>query len=246
LGRTKVRLFFMEHQALLEQHGLSDSLSPVVSLANRVAVGKMYVVRIGTNQHEREASIALHALGHGIRTAKPLFWAANYSILERLNGTHPNAQTANSVWLECLQDLKTLHQNPFEPRTKTSQIWQGGLAWLETKIAMQLSPTELRLARRLLAPHTSSNLVFAHGDAWRNNILEQDGRYQALLDWGNAAWLPLERELAWLEDAALELALRQFDVDFWQLAARRLEILLMAAAHGRGNLETIQAWLERV
>jgi hypothetical protein len=240
------QFIFMEHQFILEQHGLSDTLSPVSSLANRVAVGQKYVVRIGGNQHKREANIALHALRYGIRTATPLFWEANYSIFERLHGTHPNAQTPNSFWLEFLQDLNILHHNPFEPRTETSQTWQGGLALLETNTALHLSPAELGLAKRLLMPHTSHNLVFAHGDAWSNNILEQNGRYLALLDWGNAAWLPLERELAWLEDAALELALGQFDVDFWQLAARRLEILLMAAAHGRGNLETIQAWLGRV
>jgi aminoglycoside phosphotransferase (APT) family kinase protein len=233
----------MEHHTLLEQHGLSDSLLPVSSLANRVAVGQKYVVRIGGNQHQREVSIALHALECSIRTAKPLFWGAEYSIFERLHGTHPTAQTPKGVWLEFFTDLKTLHQNPFEPRVEPAQTWQGDLALLESH---HLSSAELALAKRLLMPHNSHNLVFAHGDVWRNNILEQNGRYLALLDWGNAGWLPLERELAWLEDAALEVALSEFDVDFWQLAARRLEILLIAAAHGRGNLKTIQAWLEQV
>jgi hypothetical protein len=58
--------------------------------------------------------------------------------------------------------------------------------------------------------------------------------------------LPLEREIAWLEDSALKLALEQFDLNLSQLWARRLEILLLAGTAGRGTIEAVQRVLEQV
>jgi hypothetical protein len=57
--------------------------------------------------------------------------------------------------------------------------------------------------------------------------------------------MSLEREAAWFEQPAFELALSQFELDLWQTAARRLEILLMAAFHSRAEVSAIQhllAW----
>ena len=234
---------------LLEQHGFFDTLEPATSLANAVFVGKKYVVRIAQHQHTdhiREAAIALHALNLGIRTATPLAWAKQYSIFERLNGSSAAPDSPNAVWLELLLDLKRFHASPFEINKPESIYWDGAVHLLESIFAAHLSPAELRIANEILQPHTAINLVFAHGDAWHSNVITNNNQYVGLIDWGNAAWLPLEREIAWLEDAALALALEQFDLNLSQLYARRLEILLLAGVSGRGTIKAVQRVLEQV
>jgi hypothetical protein len=229
----------------LEQHGLFEVLEPAVSLANTVFVGRKYVVRIAKHDqadHVREAKIALHALDVGIRTAKPLFWAKNYSIYQRLDGSSATPDAPSAVWL----DLQLFHAHPFEAKTLESMYWDGGLHLLKSTFATDLSPTELRLAREILQPHTSSNLVFAHADAWSSNIIVKNNQYVGLIDWGNASWQPLEREIAWLEDATLALALEQFDLNLKQLYARRLEIVLLAGMSGRGTIDGVRRVLEQV
>ncbi len=237
----------VQAKRLLKQHGFFDTLEPAVSLANTVFVGKQYVVRIAKHEHTdhaREARIALHALELGIRTAKPLAWAKNYSIYQRLIGSSADPDTPKAVWLELLLDLKRFHAHPFEPRTLETIYWDGGLHLLESIFASSLSPAEMQMAREMLQPHTSSHLVFAHSDAWSSNIIVANNKYVGLIDWGNAAWQPLEREIAWLEDAALALALKQFDLNLPQLRAYRLEILLLAGMNGRGTIEGVRHILE--
>ncbi len=237
----------MKPEDILEQHGLFDVLEPAVSLANTVFIGQHYVVRIAKYEHAdhtREAEIALHAVELGIRTAKPLFWAKNYSIYQRLDGSSATPDVPKAVWLEMLDDLKKFHAIPFEPRTLESMYWDGALHLLESIFAADLSPIQLRLAREMLQPHTSSNLVFAHADAWRSNVMVKDNQYVGLIDWGNASWQSLEREMAWLEDTALTLALEQFDFNLPQLYARRLEIMLLAGMSGRGRIEDVRRVLE--
>jgi hypothetical protein len=239
----------MKPEDLLEQHGFFDTLEPAVSLANTVFIGKKYVVRIANHEHTdhlREAAIALHALTLGIRTAKPLVWAKQYSIFERLNGSSAAPEAPNAVWLELLLDLKRFHASPFEINKPESIYWNGAVHLLESSFASSFSPAELRLASEILQPHTAINLVFAHGDAWQSNVITNNNQYVGLIDWGNAAWLPLEREIAWLEDSALKLALEQFDLNLSQLWARRLEILLLAGTAGRGTIEAVQRVLEQV
>jgi hypothetical protein len=237
----------MNPEELLEKHGFFDNLKPVFSLANSVSMGKKYVVRIALHDHTdhaREAVIALHALNLGIRTAKPLAWEKNYSIFERLQGSSATPDTPTAVWLEMLHDLKLFHAHPFESKTLETMYWDGGLHLLESTFASSLSPAELRLAREILQPHESTNLVFAQGDAWCNNIITSNNQYVGLIDWGNASWMPLEREIAWLEDGALALALEQFNLNLPQLWARRLEILLLAGMNGRGTIKSVQRVLE--
>jgi hypothetical protein len=239
----------MNPEILLEQHGLFDLLEPAVSLANTVFIGEHYVVRIAKHEHTdhtREAKIALHALNLGIRTAQPLFWAKNYSIYQRLNGSSAAPNAPNAVWLELLKDLKLFHAHPFEPTTLDSIYWDGGLHLLESIFASSLTPAEMRVAKELLQPHTATNLVFAHGDAWSNNVITRDNQYLGLIDWGNAAWSSLEKEVAWLEDAALKLALKQFDLNLMQMYARRLEILLWAGMSGRGTIADVRRVLEEL
>jgi hypothetical protein len=238
---------YIQAKILLEQNRLFDSLEPAVSLANTVFIGEHYVVRIAKHEHTdhaREAEIALHALKLGIRTAQPLFWAKHYSIFERLNGSSAAPNSPDAVWLELLKDLKLFHAHPFEPKTLDSIYWDGGLHLLESIFASSLSPAELRVAKKLLQPHTATNLVFAHGDAWSSNIITRGDNYLGLIDWGNAAWSSLEKEVAWLEDAALKLALKQFDLNLTQLYARRLELLLWAGMSGRGAVEGVRCVLE--
>ncbi len=237
----------MKPEDLLEQNGFFDTLESAVSLANAVFVGKKYVVRIAKHEHTdhtKEAAIALHALTLGIRTAKPLAWAKQYSIFERLNGSNAAPDSPNAVWLELLLDLKRFHASPFEAQKPESMYWDGAVHLLESIFASSLSRAELRVANEILQPHIATNLVFAHGDAWQSNVITKNNQYVGLIDWGNAAWLPLEREIAWLEDGALNLALEQFNLNLSQLWARRLEILLMAGMNGRGTIEAVQRVLK--
>jgi hypothetical protein len=237
----------MNPEDILKQHGLFDVLEPAISLANTVFIGQKFVVRIAKHEHAdhaREARIALHALELGIRTAKPLFWAKNYSIYQRLDGSSATPNAPKAVWLEMLHDLKLFHANPFEPKTVKSMYWDGGLHPLDSAFATALSPTEMRLAQELLQPHTSNNLVFAHADAWSSNVIVKNNQYVGLIDWGNASWQPLEREIAWLEDAALALALEQFDLNLTQLYARRLELMICIGMNGRATIADVQRVLE--
>ncbi len=238
----------LQANKLLEQYGFSDFLEPVFSLANAVFVGQDYVVRIALHEHTdhiREAKIALHALQLGVHTAKPLAWAKQYSIFERLQGKSATPDAPNAVWLELLADLKRFHSKPFEAPSLKTMNWAGGLHLLESAFALSLSAAEKRLATQMLQPHTASNLVFAHADAWSSNVITREGQYLGLIDWGNAAWHPLEREISWLEDAALALALEQFDLNLGQLYARRLELLLWVGANGRATIEAVRRVLEQ-
>ncbi len=174
----------MKPEDLLEQNGFFDTLEPAISLANAVFVGKKYVVRIAKHEHTdhaREAAIALHALNLGIRTAKPLAWAKQYSIFERLNGSNAAPDSPNAVWLELLLDLKRLHASPFEARKPESMYWDGAVHLLESIFASSLSPAELRVAREMLQPHSATNLVFAHGDAWQSNVITNNNQYVGLI-----------------------------------------------------------------
>ncbi len=240
----------MSPKTILEQYGLTDTnLERANSLANEVWVGEKYVVRIAKNadvSHTREALIALHALEIGIRTAKPLFWSEKHSIFEKLDGESTTPNAPKNIWLEMLQDLQKFHQHPFEPCTTKHQIWTADPALLESNFAQQLSIAERKLTKYALQPHTSHNLVFAHGDAWSANVLCKNNQYVALIDWGNAAWLPLEREIAYLEDTALELARQLFDFDLHQFYTRRLELLLWIGSHGRIQIKAVQQLLEQI
>ena len=67
-----------------------------------------------------------------------------------------------------------------------------------------------------------------------------------MIDWGNAQWHAKEREYAWLEDDALEIALTRYDLDLELLYALRLELLLFVGQFGRVTLGDVRRVLERV
>jgi hypothetical protein len=73
-----------------------------------------------------------------------------------------------------------------------------------------------------------------------------NGEYAGLIDWGNAQWHCLEREFAWMEDDALELALERYDLDLRLLCAIRLELFLQVGAFGGVTVDDVRNVLRHV
>jgi hypothetical protein len=249
-----------------QRHGLAvrDLEVAQQGLNNAVWLTDEFVLRVskGSNaDHPKEASIALHALSIGIRTAKPLFWAQNYSIWERLPGESAKPPQPRGVWEGVLDDLERLHVNPPElaprledwvqlafPWDRTPSppgIWDGDARLLESEFAQQLEVADRTRILELFQPKRIERLHFLHGDAFAANIQALNGEYIGLIDWGNAQWHALEREFAWMEDGALEVALERYALNRTLLFAMRLELLLKVGIHGGVTIEEVRRTLEQ-
>ncbi|NJK46668.1 MAG: phosphotransferase [Pleurocapsa sp. SU_196_0] len=252
---------------IFNAHGLEVSglHAATQGLNNAVWLTDSHVLRVAKNDatnHELEARIALHALSIGIRTARPLHWTRAYSIWERLpGGSARPPQQPLMVWEALLDDLERLHAHPPEaaPRVETwaqlpfpwdrppspAGVWDGDERLLENDFALRLEPRERARILELFQPHEMEKLYFLHADAFSANIQVLNGAYIGIIDWGNAQWHALEREYAWMEDGALELALQRYPLNLDLLYAMRLELLLKVGAYGRATWRTCGAcWLE--
>ena len=236
-----------------------------VGFNNAVWLTDEYALRVSRGDqvdHGKEARLALYALSLGIRTSKPLFWAEGYSIWQRVAGDHATPPQPRHVWKALLDDLETWHANPPFPAPKLEDwvqkpfphdrspsapgIWDADPRLLHSDFAMQLEETERERIAALFKPRPLERLHFLHGDAFSANIIVNAGRYAGLIDWGNAQWHTLEREYAWLEDDALEIALTRHDFDLELLYGLRLELLLFVGSLGRVTLGDVRRVLERV
>jgi Phosphotransferase enzyme family len=252
---------------VFKRHGLRvrDLEVAQQGLNNAVWLTDEYALRIskGSNlNHPKEASIALHALSLGIRTARPLFWEREYSIWERLPGSSAKPPQPRGVWEGVLDDLERLHANPPElapqintwvqlpfPGDRTPSppgIWDGDMRLLESEFAQQLEPSQRTRILELFQPQRIERLYFLHADAFAANIQALNGEYIGLIDWGNAQWHCLEREFAWMEDGALEVALERYDLNIPLLFAMRLELLLKVGVHGGVTVEDVRHALEHL
>ncbi len=206
---------------------------------NRVYWTDTHVLRIGAGtDHAREAAIAEGALRAGVRTARPVAWAADYSIWERLPGvpvrTLADRRVAAGAWPDLLNDLERLHASPPEPvPASLPEAWAGDVRLVDwTQRLAGWSEEERSTIASLLGTHVpAATWRFCHGDAWADNVLvDSDGRYTGLVDWGCAGWQPLEQEASRLEDPALELAVERWPgLDLALCWKMRLEVMLLAA-----------------
>ncbi|MDV6374443.1 aminoglycoside phosphotransferase family protein [Deinococcus arenicola] len=240
---------------LFTRHGLSVSglRRAEMGFSNEVWLTDTAVLRLGTGmqfgtgmEYGREAAVALGALAAGVHTARPLFWEPEYSLWERLPGQMPTpAQLTPDFWNAVLNDLERLHAVPPEPcLPRPSEWWVGDLGLMD---GLDWTPAEQAALRRVRStPYPLTAPVFVHGDAYRHNLLaDQGGHYAGLLDWGNAGWATLEHECAVLDDLepALERWNGRIDLDLlWRL---RLELLLRVAAAGRVSVDTVREALAR-
>ena len=236
-----------------------------VGFNNAVWLTDEYALRVSRSHdvdHALETKLALHALTLGICTAEPLFWAGNYSIWQRVAGSHATPPQPRQVWEALLNDLELWHANPPFPAPRLEEwvqqpfpwdrtpsapgIWDTDPRLLRNEFALQLEASERKRIADLFKPRSLERLHFLHGDAFAANIIVQDGHYAGLIDWGNAQWHALEREYAWLEDDALEIALTRHDFDLELLYVLRLELLLFVGSLGRVTLGDVRRVLERV
>ncbi len=252
--------YFERHQ--LEVHELERASQ---GLNNAVWLTSRYVLRVAkgeSSDHEREARLALHALRLGVRTAKPLHWTREYSLWERLPGDTARPPQPRAVWGALLDDLErwrasppeaapevtTWVQDPF-PWDRTPSppgVWDGDLRLLETECAARLEVGERAQIVELFQPRVISKLHFLHADAFSANVIVNGGEYQGLIDWGNAQWHALEREFAWMEDDALEIAVQRYNLNLELLLGMRVELLLKVAEYKMATLEDIRGALEQL
>ncbi|SEJ54006.1 Phosphotransferase enzyme family protein [Deinococcus reticulitermitis] len=225
--------------ALLTRHGLSaERLEEVAGgFVNRVWATPDVVLRVSPSaRHAREARVACGALAAGVRTARPLFWGRGYSIWERLPGSPPAALTS-ALWAELLGDLERLHAHPPVPQpARLPTHWQGEPERVAASQAEAgwTAGERARLTERLSTPSPLSEPVFVHADAYRQNVLaDAQSRYVGLIDWGNAGWATLEREVCSLEQMEPALARWGDRLDRALLARLRLDLLLKVAQAGR-------------
>lgn len=225
--------------ALLTRHGLSAAGLEALAggYVNRVWATPEVVLRVSPHtRHAREAQIACGALAAGVRTARPLFWGRSYSVWERLPGAAP-AELTPALWAELLTDLERLHAHPPRPRPARMPIhWQGEPERVAAsqEEAGWTAGERARLTALLSIPYPLGAPVFVHADAYRANVLvDAGGRYAGLIDWGNAGWATLEREVCALEETEPALARWGERLDRALLARLRLELLLKVAQAGR-------------
>lgn len=239
----------------LRSHRLpSDGLEPVRGgTVNEVWATRRHLVRVGrAADHPREARLANRAAELGVRTARAVAWGYGYSIWERLPGTSISQERTvrESVWGELLDDLEVLHERPLEPYRS------------ELRVDKTLAPRLIRLSEeRAQWTRSERNLIdgllsrrsarrgptFIHGDAYARNVLiNEDGAYVAIIDWGCTGWASLEGECARLEDDALELAKQRWRdrLDIGLLERLRLELVLQVLVEGRIGVEAVRQQLE--
>ena len=204
----------------------------------------LHVLRIGAAiDHQRETRTARGALAAGVHTTRPVTHGTGYSIWERLPGAPANQvrSVPTTTWGALLADLERLHANPPEsPPANAPTTWRGTPALIDrTRHWAHWTETERRVLHRALGTtRPLHHPDFVHGDAWARNVLvDQDGGYIGIIDWGCARWSALEEEAARLEDPALDLALERWKrrLDLPLLFALRLDLLLAVALQGRGS-----------
>jgi aminoglycoside phosphotransferase len=99
----------------------------------------------------------------------------------------------------------------------------------------------------LLSSRPQHGTVFIHGDACAGNVLiDRNGSYLALIDWGGAGWDSLEAECARLEDDALELAKQRWgnELNLGLVEQLRLELYLQVLIQCRIGTEAVREQLE--
>lgn len=188
----------------------------------------------------------------GVRTPRPVAWEATYSIWDRVAGRTAASLGAvrGSTWNALLDDLELLHANPLEPRRVAAPtVWEGRMHLVEsTQARAKWTQGELTAFRRILGSRQPlRNPAFVHGDAFARNVLvDEQGEYAALIDWGCAGWSSLETECARLEPDALELALRRWRgrLDMPLLLRIRLDFFLEVAALSRISFDEVRNVLE--
>lgn len=145
-----------------------------------------------------------------------------------------------------LGDLERLHADPPEARPHHLPTKGRGTPALVDRTQQWAHWTERErsvLHRALGTMRPLHHPVFVHGDAWARNVLvDKNGRYVGIIDWGCARWTTLEDEAARLEGPALDLALERWkpDLDLPVLYGARLELLLNVALQGRGSPDYVR------
>lgn len=229
------------------QHNLTASNLVAVEKqsANLVYLTDDFVLRVVRPElvddinHTREAELGLRAFSLGLRTAKPVAWGAAYSIWERLPGTSlQNPETCSPhVWVDLLNTLELLHENPLEPLKNRVDAWTGDVSLIEKtrELAHWTDDEQEQLSALLTEPHPVKSPRFIHGDAYADNIMVDEGNFVGLIDWGNAGWQALEAECASMDTPALNLALGRWHdlLDTSLLWKMRLELTLEVASYGR-------------
>ena len=203
---------------------------------NHVFMSEHYVLRVSRSNsyasHAREARLASAAIKLGVKTAHCVAFEQDYSIWERLNGIRSNRDTSpGQLWEALLDDLEKLHAHPLEPAPEDLPAqWVSHEFLLEsTQNAANWSPSERKTLERILTTkHSILHNTFIHGDAWQDNVLEHDGAYAGLIDWTGAGWSSLEFECSRLENPALEIGLKRWELklDVELVRKMRLELLL--------------------
>lgn len=244
----------MDPAELLTRHGLPTAgLEPMAGgLVNRAWRTARHVVRVGPNaDHPREARLASAARALGVATPPAVAAGSGYSIWERWPGAPPSepGRVPTATWNALLDDLDRVHAAPLEPRPADApSSWRGRPAWVEaSQPAARWSTAERQQLERLLAAERPlAHPAFVHGDAFAANVLvDADGGYVGIVDWGCAGWSSLEHEAARLEDAALDLARERWrrDLDIELVRALRVDLLLEVAARGFATFDAVRRLL---
>lgn len=203
---------------------------------NEVWMTDTAVIRLGAStDHAFEASVALGALAAGVQTARPLAWGDGFSVWQRLPGGPPRAeQLTRALWDAVLADLERLHARPpVLPIARTHDVWTGDASLVDrTHSRAAWTAEEYATLRALLSePYPLTAPVFVHGDVYSPNILVDDqGLYAGLIDWGNARWATLEHECACLDDMTVAFARWRGHLNLGLVWRVRLELLLYLAA----------------
>ncbi|MFB9991607.1 aminoglycoside phosphotransferase family protein [Deinococcus oregonensis] len=229
----------LDPAALLSRHNfpLTGFHRVEMGYSNQVWMTETSVICLSVaTDHAYEVKVATGAFDAGVRTARPLGWGEGYSIWERLPGHPPNAaELTERVWREVLEDLERLHARPpIPPKEREQQYWLGDPSLVNRTQAQAQWTAEER--RRLNAALGSSSPLtvplFVHGDVYASNILINDqGHYVGLIDWGNARWATLEDECMCFDDVTVALQRWQSRLDVGLLWRVRLEFLMKLAAH---------------
>lgn len=151
-------------------------------------------------------SVVIWPIAHG--TVGP----ARYVLERRAPGHHPRRVT-NALWGECSGFLAALHLTGQDGRTASDQRFVDRVdAWCR-RMSSHLPPAEVSLLSalgdRVLDAVRDVRLGFGHGDMWPANLLVEDGRLRAVLDWdwGSRDSLPMLDALElWAMTAASKAA----------------------------------------
>lgn len=239
----------MRPEQYFARHGLSTRglRRAGAGFANEVWLADAAVLRLGDRtRHAHEARVACGALAAGVRTARPLYWGRGYSLWERLAGEVP-PQVTPQVWEAVLDDLDRLRARPPLPRPRRAALWRGDPERTgQTQAQAGWTPGErAELGRLLGTPYPVTSPAFIHGDVYRLNLLvDGQGRYAGLLDWGLAGWSALEAEIAVMDDPAPALVRWGHRLDPDLLRRARLNLRLAVAGAGRLPFAEVRALLE--